>query len=52
MEKEEGDRGGGQRWSRRVAVVGVGGAFSLLICFSLRSLLAGGSSVFIIKDRN
>lgn len=28
------------------------GAFSLLICFSLRSLLAGGSSVFIIKDRN
>lgn len=40
-------REGGGRWQSSES-----GAFSLLICFSLRSLLAGGSSVFIIKDRN
>lgn len=39
--------GGGGGWQSSES-----GAFSLLICFSLRSLLAGGSSVFIIKDRN
>lgn len=43
----EREREGGGRWQSSES-----GAFSLLICFSLRSLLAGGSSVFIIKDRN
>lgn len=46
-----GPREGG-RGPRGVVAVGELGAFSLLICLSLRSLLAGGSSVFIIKDRN